>query len=161
MQWSYTDPSSIPKDAVRLTIGDTDASDPILFDEEISALLLSNGQSVSAASLFAVEAIIAKLSRLCDQSVGSVSASYSQQREGYMALRGTLKLRASYGGGIPYAGGINRFDVILNERDRTQVRPMFTTRMMNTVSRNGAYRDSRGILGDGLLGDECLDGGQG
>lgn len=139
MDWTYTDPASIPKDAVRLAIGDTDENAPLLFDQEIAALLAMSSNNVSATCLTAVEAIIAKLSRLCDQSVGSVSASYSQQRDGYMQLRANLKLRSAYGGGVPFAGGQSRVDNYIAERDPNRVRPLFTTRMMSVYGRGGVF----------------------
>lgn len=162
MEWSYVDPGASAKDAVRLSIGDTNEAAPLLFDQEIQFFLDRNNQNVSSAALLSVEAVIAKLSTLCDESVGSVSKSFSQMRDGFYKLREQLKSRAAYRGGIPFAGGIYRTDVIMAERDRAKVRPQFTARMLSPTSgRFGLYGTS-GVLSSGYpdqspLSDERED----
>ncbi len=157
MEWTYTDPSASAKDAVRLSIGDTQEKRPLLFDQEIQYYLDNNRGNVSAAALLAVEAIIAKLSQLCDQSVGSVSKSYSQVRDGYYKLRQNLRARASYRGGMPFAGGISRTQVLCENRDADRVRPQFTARM-RAPARGGlaTYRAS-GIDTGAVTNDDTGD----
>lgn len=154
MQWTYTDPSASAKDAVRLTIGDTDAKRPLLFDEEIQFYLDNNNQNVSATALLGVEAIIAKLSQLCDQSVGSVSKSYSQVRDGYYRLRQNLRTRAAYRGGIPLAGGLSRTEAYNEERNPDRVRPQFSSYTLDPARRGYANYCASGIIVGGVTNEQ-------
>lgn len=143
MTFSYNGPASSPVSAVRFTIGDTNAASPRLTDEEIEYLLVQTAGDVNAAARHAVESIIATLSNLCDQTVGSVSKSYSQMRDGWMATLGILKGRSTYRGGMPLAGGISRTAQRLQERDRDRLRPQFTARMMRRE--HGEGRPTHGL----------------
>ncbi|RYF52431.1 MAG: hypothetical protein EOO38_00030 [Cytophagaceae bacterium] len=150
MEWTYSDPSASAKDAVRLSIGDTNEAAPLLFDQEIQFFLDSNNQNVSAAALLSVEAIIAKLSTLCDESVGSVSKSFSQMRDGFYKLRDNLKTRAAYRGGVPFAGGISRTQVQLTARDRDRVQPLFSNKPLGAADARGRDWPLTGVLSTGL-----------
>jgi hypothetical protein len=79
MTYSYSgDPSDSEVDAVRFLIGDTDASDWLLTDEEIQWTVTVRGNAYIAAP-YAAESIGAKLSRESDssKSVGDLSLSKS------------------------------------------------------------------------------------
>ena len=91
MAWSYDPNLSTKKDEVRLIIGDTDIDDQLLQDEEIEYFLEQSQDSVIQASIKAVMAIIAKLSRKVDKSVGEAKLSLSQQIEHYQKLLDNLK----------------------------------------------------------------------
>jgi len=91
MAWSYDPNLSTKKDEVRLIIGDTDIDDQLLQDEEIEYFLEQSQDSVIQASIKAVMAIIAKLSRKVDKSVGEAKLSLSQQIEHYQELLDNLK----------------------------------------------------------------------
>ena len=91
MAWSYDPNLSTKKDEVRLIIGDTDIDDQLLQDEEIEYFLEQTQNSVTQASIKAVMAIIAKLSRKVDKSVGEAKLSLSQQIEHYRRLLSDLK----------------------------------------------------------------------
>jgi hypothetical protein len=99
MTWTYSgDPSASAKDAVRFTIGDTDDTDELISDEEVTYLIsIHNG--VGMASVGAARAIAAKYSRKADQSraVGDLSLSqqYSQQSFNYHHLADHLLAIAS------------------------------------------------------------------
>jgi len=91
MAWSYDPNLPTKTDEVRLIIGDTDIDDQLLQDEEIEYFLEQSQDSVTQASIKAVMAIIAKLSRKVDKSVGEAKLSLSQQIEHYQKLLDNLK----------------------------------------------------------------------
>ena len=129
MAWTYSgNPANNSKDAVRFLIGDTLKEDPILQDEEIAYLLTVNGDPASAA-IQGCEQIAAKFSRLCDQTVGSVSLSYSQKAKAYLAMAAKLRERLAIGNAIPYAGGISDSDKQIAASDQDLVQPVFRKHM--------------------------------
>jgi len=126
MTWTYKgEPGTIPRDHVRLLIGDTDCEDQLLSDGEILFFLDENGSAKSAA-VAAAQAIAAKFSRLADEKVGQVSVTYSQKAEHYRNLADTLKTQLSVTRLAPYAGGISVSDKDLVESDTDRVNPAFT-----------------------------------
>ena len=109
MTWTYSgDPSEltagVPKDAVRLTIGDTESSDPLLSDEEICWLYRQEGD-LTLAALACCRAIRAKLSKLVDFSADGTAMQLSQKVRQYAALEEELRTALGYTA-IPYAGGL-------------------------------------------------------
>lgn len=127
MAWSYScNPGTSPKDNVRFILGDTNEKDQLLHDEEIAYMLVQNRLNPYAAALDGCQAIMAKLSRSTDESVGSVSIHFSQRLAGYEKLLATLKRRQAFSGNIrPYSGGISRSDKRRLESDRDATRPQF------------------------------------
>lgn len=125
MTWTYGgDPAANDRDKVRFLIGDTDTNDQQVSDEEIAYLLTSEG-SVPGAAVAAVQALIAKFSRLVDKSVGDLSISYSQRVGQYEKLLRQLVQRRALRTGTPYAGGISESDKDTVEADTDRVRPEF------------------------------------
>ena len=103
------DPSASDLDAVRFTTGDTDTSDPMLQDEEITWLLGETGDSVLEASWRSLIVAAAKYARLVDTSSGDLRVSLSQRvkhlREQAMEVR-QLADRET-GVPVPFAGGLS------------------------------------------------------
>jgi hypothetical protein len=127
MSWTYShNPSNSAKDEVRFLIGDTSENDPLLHDEEIIYLLNQYNQYPLNASIEACERVIAKFSRLSDESVGSVSKSFSQKADGYSKLRDMLRNRMAINGSRPYAGGISVLDKQANTDNISLEDPTFT-----------------------------------
>lgn len=155
MSFSYGGAASSPVSAVRFTIGDTVEATARLMDEDIAYLLGYTGGDINQAARLAVEAIIATLSNLCDQSVGSVSKSYSQMRDGWQATLAILKDRSTYRGGAPLAGGISRTAERLQNRDRDRIRPQFTSRMLQQHREPGRLGQ---LGGSCVLSDDAEDG---
>lgn len=154
MAFTYSgNPGQSPIDAVRFAIGDTDPARPQLQDGEIAYCLDLSGGNVVAASVTACQAVITQLSRMCDQTVGSVSKSFSQLLAGYRGVLDNLRRTAanSGSGGIPFVGGIS---VTANNQpyhNRDYVRPQFTTRMMHgrySATANPALGDISGTGGN-------------
>jgi len=90
MTWTYDDPSANDRDKVRLLIGDTDQTDQLLSDEEITYLLDEWG-TVYLAAARAAKVIAAKFSRQADKSVGDLRISLSQKAQMYMSLANDLE----------------------------------------------------------------------
>lgn len=121
--FTYTaDPQNSPLDAVRLTVGDTNAADPLLYDGEIAYFLGKSNQGIAAASYLACGAIIAKLSRLCDERVGDVSLSLSQKLKGYTELQATIQNDLGQGASF-YCGGMSRTQVRQNAANPDRTAP--------------------------------------
>jgi len=120
--WTYTDPSSSDRDAIRFLIGDTDVNDQQLSNEELD-FCLSEGGSVKGAAREACEALIAKYTRLVNQSTGSINISYGDRLAHYQQLLVTLrgKMRA-----VPWAGGSSIADKTAREEDEDRPKSVFT-----------------------------------
>jgi hypothetical protein len=126
MSFSYTAQiATSDRDAVRFELGDTDPNDPLLFDQEIDALLASEG-SVIRAAVAGCQAILARLARRTQASVDGVSVARQQQREGYEALLRRLRRRLATQAATVYAGGIAIGDKQTRDDDADRVRPAFT-----------------------------------
>lgn len=125
MAFTYRDdPENVARDAVRLLIGDTDSSDPLLSDAEIAFYLSENGSNNYRAGSEACKAIAAKLARLPDFSAGSVRIT--NRRDEFLKLADTLSRRAITTTVAPYAGGISKTDKQTGEENTDRVEPFFT-----------------------------------
>ena len=130
MTWSYSgNPGASPKDAVRFLIGDTDKCDPLLEDGEIVWVLAQYNNAPPNAAIRCCEAIMSKFSRMADESMGSVSVSFSQKVTAYRQMLGDLRNRLATEDMAPYAGGISAADVQRVEANTDRVRPDFTKHM--------------------------------
>jgi len=93
MTWSYDSSLTTDKDKVRFYIGDTDQTDQLLQDEELS-FLLTEMSNVLLAAAYAAKAIAAKFSRQADKAVGDLRISLSQKAQAYVSLAADLEKRA-------------------------------------------------------------------
>ena len=99
MAWTYgADPANSDRDAVRLTIGDTDTSDQQLQDSEVNYYLGLYGDSGSGrvlpASIRACEAIAARYARQADTTNQGLSVGASKRHAHYLELAQTLRLES-------------------------------------------------------------------
>lgn len=92
MSFTYGPCIDNDRDAVRLTILDTDVNNPLFQDEELDYFLTQETTVISAA-IVAAESLIAKFTRLGNQRVGNVSIDYSKVAEQYKTLAETLRKR--------------------------------------------------------------------
>ena len=108
MAWTYTPDFTTERDQIRLAIGDTIESDPLLSDEEIAQLYTQAG-SVSGAAIAGLRSLAAKYSRLSDISVETVSKRYSQRASNYLAMATALEVQGAKSGATagPAATGIS------------------------------------------------------
>lgn len=92
MAWTYSgDPASSTRDAVRFLIGDTDSTDQLLQDAEITYVISESGGSVYQAAHDAAYAVASKFSRMAtSKSVGDLSLSYSDRAKAFFDLANEL-----------------------------------------------------------------------
>ena len=143
MTWTYTNvPNTVQRDAVRFLCGDTDTTDQLVTDEEITYLLAVEGSTVAAAA-GACEAIATKFARQADKALGPLRVSLSQKSEAYAARAKNLRTRGTLGMALAYAGGISESDKDSVEEESDRVEPAFRVRL----------HDEPGALNEEL--DEC------
>lgn len=128
MTWTYSgDPSASDKDNVRFMIGDTDTTEQLVTDEEITATVTQFGTAYRTA-LALCDRLIAKFSRLVDSKFeGEGEFKFSQLVTNIKAIKEGLILQgdpSSGGGPIPYAGGLSIADKDAQEDDTSRVTPM-------------------------------------
>lgn len=115
MAWTYNPTLPTDKDRVRLRIGDVDAADQLVTDEEINAVLsdyaANDPQRVIKASVRLAEALAARYGRLSMRSVrtGDDQITYGDLARHYRALaaslRGATSARLRRGAFPDYATG--------------------------------------------------------
>ena len=104
MSWSYDPAIPSDRDEVRLLVGDTVETNPLIQDEEIDFLLDDHNGDAKATAADACDVIAAKFSGLSSRTVGRVSVSYQNQYINYTKL--SRKFRRA--GAAPLAGGMGR-----------------------------------------------------
>lgn len=134
MAWSYdegnlTTTSALGRlNATRLLIGDTDANDEQVQDEEVSFALVQANNNVYSAGAWLCRAIAAKYSRSVDQEIGgALKESSSQLQTHYLELADALEYQgAKFGGGLGIsAGGIKVSTVTSTRQNTNRVKPAF------------------------------------
>lgn len=138
MAWTYRDPSSNDKDAVRFRIGDTDRDDKQLQDEEIT-YLLGLFTNVVQASAEAARAIAAKYAREASRTVGPVSIQANVKFEHYRDLADIIsKGDVGVNTPIPWAGGLFKFDRQRLADDDALLHHVFTKRTLEPPESDNA-----------------------
>ena len=95
MGWTYTKrPAWSARDALRLMIGDTDAGDPLLSDEEADYYLGLQPDNVVLAAAEACEALAARFARDAMFSAADGEHSPALKAESYLKLARQLTGRA-------------------------------------------------------------------
>jgi hypothetical protein len=117
-------------DAVRLLIGDTDNTDPQFTDAELDFFATAMGTDNYAVAAEACRALAMKYARLCDQSVGRVSVSYSQRSQRYADLAVRMDTQAA-AGAVPYAAGTSVADMQTEVDDTDRPAPFFDSHQMD------------------------------
>ena len=149
MTASYSgNPATSPLDAVRFLVGDTDPCQFFLQDAEVNYLLAQYNNAVPNTAIPYCYRIIAKLTRLADESVGQVKIQYSQKAKAFRTMIQDLRNQLATFDITPYAGGIAVSDVTSVNCNANRVRPDFTKNMM--VNRQeGGWLTGNGGLWDG------------
>lgn len=81
------------RDRVRLAIGDTDSSDPLLFDDEVDSYIASWPENLTLAAAEAAEAIAGKFSRGFNFTTDGQTFNRRERVLHYMTLAETLRKR--------------------------------------------------------------------
>lgn len=133
MGWSYIPDLQNPLYQLRSLIGDTDASDVQLQDEELVALLpggpLACG-SIYLAGAAACRRIAARYTRQVTTSVGTLKVLLDQRQKAYLALAKELgRENVRSGGVMPFAGGVSIDTTQTEEQDDNRIQPAFVVTM--------------------------------
>ena len=115
MTFEYTDPSTSEKDEIRFLLGDTDASEALLQDEEITYLWNKWSQTYDSAEYvasIAAETIAAKYAREAQFAADGVSMYLANVAQQFRDLAVNLRERyeSSLVGGQPDVGGISPYE---------------------------------------------------
>ena len=126
MSFSYnsTAPGSSSLSWVRMRVGDTSSGSYQVENEEIDAILDTEGNKYLAAAVVA-ESMGARNASKVDRRVGSLSISGSQGAGNYFTLARRLRFEAAMRS-APYAGGISESDKADVEADTDRVQPSFS-----------------------------------
>lgn len=128
MAWTYTDaPATVPGDAVRVLLGDTDSADPQpVSDAEILWFLSECGSNAYLAAAMAAEKLAGYYARQADTSNGSLSVGASARSAAFGKLATRLRARAvQQGGAQVFVGGLTESGKDDLASDSDAVQPMF------------------------------------
>lgn len=121
---------------VRLNVGDTDISLPILADEEYEYFLTAANNSVGAASIQAAKTILFKLSiNAVDEQVSILSLKGSKSASAYLeALKLYIRdpsLNPLYSNATLWAGNVSRSEMQTNNNTCDNNIPSLATQELN------------------------------
>lgn len=108
MSWSYNTSLTSTKDQVRYLVGDTNALDQQVQDEEIVFSLSQNGGNIYLAAAMVANSLSAKYSNAKDITVDGMSIKNSTRAQSYASLAIQLEAKANTlnGGVAPIVGGL-------------------------------------------------------
>jgi hypothetical protein len=143
MSWQYTgDPLTVPLDAVRFLIGDTNGADPQCQDGEINFTLAQYGQNVYKAASLCCKTIAARYARLADTTIETLRVSHSQKQAHYLELASTLWDTAmGVVVPVPFIAGISKADIYANRINPDRVLSAFRDDLFDNY-RAGAVPNS-------------------
>lgn len=131
--WTY-DPALLQTSQlmqVRRLIGDTNAADQQLFDEEILWAISQRGTSYGGAA-DCCRQLSAKYSRDIDTVQGELHRLYSARQRAYADRAKEMdRIAMLTGKGAPYAGGISQTDKRAQVANSDRVEPQFNIGMMD------------------------------
>lgn len=140
MTWLYASDFTLARDRVRLLIGDTDVTDPLVTDEEIAVyttgVLAQPNDYLAAASV--CDVIAGKMARRVDMSTGSSSVSLSQQATAYERKARELRRRSATQTS-PFVGGVSISGKNSREGDTDRTVAAFTRQMGDTGSSGAEF----------------------
>lgn len=131
MVWTYdlTTIATTPKDMVRLQIGDTVPTSPLLQDEEISFFLTTRANIYGAAAE-CCRSLAARFSSQASTAAGDTKIQFSDIAKAYAARAVSFDVKAATAGSaMPYAGGISQSDKQNNKEDTDRTQPQFSIGM--------------------------------
>ena len=124
MTWAYSTALTAAKDKVRFYIQDTDTTEQLLQDEEITFLLAEKANNVLQTSALGAEVIARKFAREATITVGDTRVEWSRRAELYWSLAQDLRTRNV--AVAPFVGGISKDTKQTYEDDSDRVQPLFT-----------------------------------
>lgn len=149
MAWSYsatdlnTTTASGRLNSVRLLVGDTDTSDQLVQNEEITFALGQTGDNIYTAAAWVCRSIAAKFSRMVDTQLdGALQASYSDRAKQYQQLAVQVEAQGKKTSGKSlgvFAGGISNSGVAVANEDPDRVKPAFAINQFDNVEAGDGY----------------------
>ena len=149
MSWSYdvsdlnTTTSSGRINTVRLLVGDTDTSDQLVQNEEITFALAQVGDNVYYAGSWVCKVIAAKFSRMVTTTLdGALSANYSDRAKQYQQLSSQIEAQGKKTSGKSLgvsAGGISISAMGVANSDPDRVKPAFGINQFDNTEAGGQY----------------------
>lgn len=149
MSWSYsatdlnTTTSAGRINTVRLLVGDTDTTDQLVQNEEITFALSQTGDNVYYAAVWTCRAIAAKFSRMVTTTLdGSLSANYSDKAKQYNQLAVQIESQGKKTSGKALgvsAGGISVAAMGVANSDSDRVKPSFSVNQFDNVEAGDQY----------------------
>lgn len=114
--WTYTGDLSDPMQEVRFLIQDTDGSHPLFVDTEVAYALGIGASNTRRAAVFLVERLLSRYRDMADTTELDLSVRASQLYDHAKDSLARLKNPFINGGSVrPYAGGISKADIQVNE----------------------------------------------
>lgn len=127
MAFTYLGTLATPLDQTRFLIGDTDPTNPLFLDSEVTGNLTISGSPIQAAiALCTAQAM--KYGRKVTMSVDGLSVNYSDLAKQFTALAQQLRKQYSESPGVfgvPYVGGVSISDMQTQECDPDRVPSQF------------------------------------
>jgi len=149
MAWSYdvadlnTTTSSGRLNTVRLLVGDTDTSDQLVQNEEITFALAQVGDNIYYAGSWVCKVIAAKFSRMVTTTLdGALSANYSDRAKQYQQLSIQIEAQGKKTSGKSlgvFGGGISVVGVEAVRANPDRVKPAFTVNQFDNVEAVDQY----------------------
>jgi len=149
MSWSYsasdltTTTSAGRINTVRLLVGDTDTTDQLVQNEEITFALSQTGDNVYYAAVWICRAIAAKFSRMVTTTLdGALSANYSDRAKQYTQLATQIEAQGKKTSGKALgisAGGISVAAMDLANATTDRVTPAFGVTQFDNVEAGDGY----------------------
>ena len=121
MPWSYSSSVISNRDRVRLLIGDTNAADPQLQDEELDYFLASESGTYGAAAAAAHSLSMRYARYPGSKKMGDLSITYGDISKRYMDLSSQLLISARGNKALPSAGGVEVSDRNQAQNDESLV----------------------------------------
>lgn len=140
MAWTYdsSNPGATDKDQVRLMVGDTDTSDQLLTDEEITHFLTTY-ITVGNAAVQSARAIMAMFTRQVTRAVGDLKINLSDRARAYREL--IVELAEMADASDPFQIYMGNQSLADGRADRTNTdlpQPPFEVGMTDYTPRMGA-----------------------
>ena len=149
MSWSYsasdltTTTSAGRINTVRLLVGDTDTTDQLVQNEEITFALSQTGDNVYYAAVWICRTIAAKFSRMVTTTLdGALSANYSDKAKQYNQLAVQIEAQGKKTSGKALgvsAGGISVSAMDLANATTDRVTPAFGVTQFDNVEAGDQY----------------------
>lgn len=149
MAWSY-DPTDLNtttatgrRNSVRLLVGDTDTTDQLVQNEEITFGLSQTNDNIYYAASWVCRVVAAKFSRMVDTTLdGALSSKYSTRAKQFQQLATQIEAQGKKTSGKSlgaFGGGLLLSDMQNANEDTDRVKPAFSITQFDNVEAGDQY----------------------